>query len=64
MSGGTVGRPFVKGLKLSELLYREAVRPILDRHFAGVPYAVARLGPGSDVLDYPLRLRQLRDLYT
>jgi hypothetical protein len=52
MSKGTAGLPFVKGLKLSECFYWEAVRPILDQHFPTVPHAAARLSFGSDVLGY------------
>ena len=47
-----MGRPFVKGLKLSELFYWEAVRPILDEHYPGLPHAAARIGFGSDVLGF------------
>lgn len=43
---------FIPGLKLSELFYREAVKPILDEHFTGLKYSSALLGSGSDVLGY------------
>lgn len=43
---------FLKGLKLSELFFAEAVRPILEAHFPGLVYSAARLDYGSDVLGY------------
>ena len=45
-------RLFIKGLKLSELFYGEAVKPILADRFPGLIYSAARLGGGSEVLDY------------
>jgi hypothetical protein len=44
--------PTMPGLALSEALYNEGVEPILRRHFPGLPYAAARIGPGSDVLGF------------
>jgi hypothetical protein len=43
---------FIPGLKLSELLYREAVRPLLDAHFPGLPHSAALIGYGSDVIGF------------
>lgn len=43
---------FVPGLDLAEAFYREAVRPILDRHYAGLAHSAALLGYGSEVLGY------------
>jgi Domain of unknown function (DUF4037) len=43
---------FIPGLELSAAFYAEAVEPILRAHFPGVPYAAARIGPGSDVLGF------------
>ena len=43
---------FTPGLTLSEAFYREAVRPLLDEHFPGLPHAAALVGWGSDVLGY------------
>ena len=40
------------GVRLCAVFYRDAVRPLLDRHFPGLPHAAARIGPGSDVLGY------------
>ena len=47
---------FIPGLQLSQAYYWEAVRPILDKHFPGLPHAAALLGYGSDVigLDTPV----------
>ncbi|MCM2412665.1 DUF4037 domain-containing protein [Streptomyces sp. RKAG290] len=44
--------PFLPGLELSRILYQEAVRPVLDAAFPGLPYAAARIGPGSEVLGF------------
>jgi hypothetical protein len=43
---------FIPGLELSHCFYHEAVRPILDAHFPGLPHAAARIGTGSDVLGF------------
>lgn len=43
---------FIRGLELSRLFYEEAVKPILDVHFAGLKYAAARIGTGSEVLGF------------
>jgi hypothetical protein len=43
---------FMPGLDLAEALYYEGVEPILRRHFPELPYAAARIGPGSDVLGF------------
>lgn len=43
-------RPFIKGLDLSHMLYQEAVQPILDAHYPGMPYSAALIGRGSEVL--------------
>ncbi len=43
---------FIPGLKLSEMFYREAVRPILERNFPGLVHSAALIGYGSDVLGY------------
>ncbi len=44
--------PFVKGMVLSELLYREGVKPVMGQHFPKLAYSAARLGRGSDTLGY------------
>jgi hypothetical protein len=44
--------PFIQGLVLSEMFYAEAVRPILARHFPGLAYSAALIGPGSEVLGF------------
>ena len=43
---------FIPGIELSRRFYQEAVRPILDARFPGLPYAAAHIGPGSDVLGF------------
>ena len=43
---------FIPGLKLSELFYSEAARPILDAFFPQVPYSAGLMGWGSEVLGY------------
>jgi hypothetical protein len=45
-------KPFIPGLKLSQMLYEQAVRPILAARFPRLVYAAARLGYGSDVLGF------------
>jgi hypothetical protein len=42
----------LQGIKLAELFYREAVRPILDVHFAGLWHSAALIGHGSEVLGF------------
>ncbi len=44
--------PFIKGLELSELLYLESVRPILQANFPGLVHSAALLGQGSEVLGF------------
>jgi len=43
---------FVPGLQLCKHFYCEAVRPILDRRFPGLPHAAARIGNGSEILGF------------
>lgn len=43
---------FIPGLKLSELFYSEAAKPILDNFFPHVAYSAALSGWGSEVLGY------------
>lgn len=42
----------LSGLALSREFYQECIRPLIDRHFPGLPYAAALLGPGSEVLGF------------
>jgi len=44
--------PFMPGLKLSQYLYEEAVRPILEEGFPALPYSAALIGTGSEVLGF------------
>lgn len=48
----TVGTPFMKGLELSEALYQDAVKPILEEHYPKLRYSAAHIGRGSDVLGF------------
>ena len=43
---------FIPELELSSLFYEDAVKPILDVHFAGLSYSAALIGLGSEVLGY------------
>ncbi|GIE82056.1 hypothetical protein Aph02nite_80060 [Actinoplanes philippinensis] len=43
---------FVPGLRLCRAFYTEAVRPLLDEAYPGLPHAAARIGPGSEVLGF------------
>ncbi len=43
---------FRPGIELCRDFYRQAVGPLLDEAYPGLPYAAARIGPGSDVLGY------------
>ena len=43
---------FIPGLKLSEMFYWEAVKPILDSHFPNLLHSAALIGYGSDVLGF------------
>ena len=45
-----MNRPFIKGLKLSELFYKKAVKPILATHFSDLTYSAGLIGNGSEVL--------------
>lgn len=43
---------FISGLELNEAYYWEAVRPILDARFPGLPHSAALIGYGSDVIGF------------
>src|SRR5260370_5215708 len=43
---------FLPGREPSRRFYEEAVRPLLDERFPGLPHAAAHLGRGSDVLGF------------
>jgi hypothetical protein len=43
---------FTPGLRLCQGFYQEAVRPILDREFPGLPHSAALIGSGSEVLGF------------
>src|SRR3954447_15644682 len=40
------------GLQLCQLFYEQAVRPLLEGAYPGLPHAAARVGPGSEVLGF------------
>lgn len=44
--------PFIPGLTLCGDFYREAVRPLLDDAFPGLPHSAALIGSGSEVLGF------------
>lgn len=44
--------PFVPGLELSRRFYREAVEPLLRKHFGDIPHGAARIGAGSEVFGF------------
>ena len=52
---------FIKGLKLSRLFYVEAVCPLLEAEFSGLPYAAAKVGSGSDVLGFDSEMSRDHD---
>lgn len=43
---------FIPGLELSRRFYAALVRPLLDKHFPGLPHAAALIGYGSEVLGF------------
>ncbi|GGK81791.1 hypothetical protein GCM10012284_14800 [Mangrovihabitans endophyticus] len=43
---------FISGAELSRRLYDDAVRPLLSRHFPGLPHSAALIGAGSEVLGF------------
>ena len=44
--------PFIPGLELARLFYAEAVLPLLEERFPGLPHTAALIGPGSEVLGF------------
>ena len=44
--------PFIKGLKLSRILYEEAVKPLMAQYFPQLCYTAALFGSGSEVLGF------------
>ncbi len=43
---------FIPGLALSRLYYKQAVRPVIEEHFPGIPHSAALVGAGSEVLGF------------
>jgi hypothetical protein len=47
---------FLPGLDLSRSFYWDAVRPLLDAAYPGLPHAAALIGPGSEILGFDTTL--------
>lgn len=47
-----MNRTFIKGLELSELFYKDAIKPILAKHFPDLIYSAALIGSGSETLSF------------
>jgi hypothetical protein len=43
---------FIPGIKLARKFYQEAIRPILESDFSGMPYSAGLIGTGSEVLGF------------
>ncbi len=43
---------FIPGMELSRRFYWEAVRPVLDRSWSGLPHSAALIGSGSETLGF------------
>lgn len=43
---------FLSGLELGRIFYEEAVRPLLEEAYPGLPHAAANVGTGSEVLGF------------
>jgi hypothetical protein len=43
---------FIPGLQLSEMFYREAVKPVLEEYSPGLPHSAALIGYGSETLGF------------
>jgi hypothetical protein len=52
---------FIPGRELSRRFYAEAVRPILDGAYPGLPHAAGHLGAGSDVLGFDTEMSRDHD---
>lgn len=47
-----MSQTFIKGLDLSERFYREAVQPLLEKHYPDLNYSAGLLGNGSEILGF------------
>ena len=47
-----MNKEFIPGLKLSEYLYQETVKPLLEELFPNLSYSAALIGLGSEVLGF------------
>lgn len=52
MPGERAVQPLVPGMRLSEIFFRQAVEPLLRRHFAHLGYSAGLMGSGSEVLGF------------
>jgi hypothetical protein len=52
---------FLPGRDLSRRFYEETVRPLLLEYLAGIPFAAAHLGAGSDVLGFDTEMSRDHD---
>jgi hypothetical protein len=43
---------FIPGLELCELFFKEAVQPLMEKHYPDLDYSAAHMGSGSDVLGF------------
>jgi hypothetical protein len=53
--------PFLPGLEHCRRFYQEEVRPLLERYVPDLPYAAARIGPGSDVVGFDTEMSMDHD---
>ena len=54
---------FIPGIELSHRFYEQAVRPLLDRFYPGLPHAAALLGAGSEVLGFDTAMSMDHDWF-
>jgi Domain of unknown function (DUF4037) len=47
---------FMPGVELGRLFYEEAIRPLLDEAFPGLPHSAVLLGRGSEVLGFDTQM--------
>jgi hypothetical protein len=47
---------FIPGLELAEGFFVEAVKPVIDAHFPGLPYSAGLIGYGSEVLGFDTKM--------
>src|SRR3954469_7274656 len=52
---------FIPGLRLGELFYHEAARPVLQAEFPGLAHSAALIGSGSEVLGFDTEISMDHD---